>query len=64
MLFDIDVESVPIDFRMEFIELLNDLDLKTKFLSKTPVEFYKECLPRTRFQNVVWKHLSLRTTLF
>jgi len=37
----IDVEPVPIDVQIEFIELQNDLDLKTKFLSKTFLEFYR-----------------------
>ena len=32
MPFNIDVESVPIEVQMEFIELQNDLDLKAKFL--------------------------------
>ena len=52
MLFNIDVESVPIDVQMEFIELQNDLDLKAKFLSKTIREFYEECLPRSRYPKI------------
>jgi len=36
---DIDVKSVPIDLQIKFIELQNDLDLKTKFLSKNVLEF-------------------------
>ena len=52
MPFHIDVESVLIDVQMEFIELQNDLDLKTKFLSKTFLGFYKECLQRTRFPKI------------
>jgi len=39
---------VQIDVQMEFIELQNDLDLYAKFLSKTLLEVYKECLPKTR----------------
>ena len=32
MPFNINVESVPIEVQMEFIELQNDLDPKAKFL--------------------------------
>ena len=52
MPFSIDVESMPISVQMEFIELRNDLDLKAKFLSKTLLELYKECFPRTRFPKI------------
>jgi len=70
MPFNIDVGSVRLDAKIECIELQNDLDLKAIFLSKTLVEFCKECLARTRFQNVlkidlfVWKYLPLRTISF
>ena len=52
MPFNINVQSVPIDVQMEFIESQNDLDLKAKFLSKMLLEFYKKCLPRTRYPKI------------
>ena len=68
-LFDIDVASVPVDVRVEFIELQNDLHLKAKCLSKPLLKFYSECLPRTRFKTcstfdlLDWKYSPLRTIL-
>jgi len=73
MPFDIDVEAVPPDVQMEFIELQNALDLEAKFLSKTFLEFYrvstknkisKDIKMYSKIDLFIWKYLSLRTILF
>jgi len=48
---DIDVESVPIDLQMKFVELQNYLDLKENVLPKTFLEFYRG-LPRKRYPKI------------
>ena len=73
MPFNINVESVPIDVQMEFIELQSDLDLKAKFVSKTLLEFYrvspqnkisKDFKTCSKTDLFVWKYLSLRQFFF
>ena len=73
MPFDIDLELLPTDFQIKFIELKNDLDLKAKFLSKSFLHFYKvssrnkiskdskRCLKMNLF---VWKYFIFASNCF
>ena len=50
--FDFPAEEAPSELQMDLLDLQARMDLKTKFSSQTPLEFYQADLPRESFQSL------------
>lgn len=54
MPFDVDPSDAPVELQMELNELQSDFDVKTQFLNRNLVDFYKYGLPHTQYPNLTF----------
>lgn len=70
--FSVDINILPENFQIEYIELQSDIELKEKFHNASLLEFYKNYLPKNKcpsFHNhalfiIFWKHLLMQAAIF
>ena len=52
MPFDVDPANAPVKLQMELNELKSDFDVKSQFLNRNLIDFYKYGLPHTQYPNL------------